>query len=550
MSLIKNMLKYVFILVGLVALGAAALAAVMFFVPSVQIFGYRFKSSHKEYRISLAQTTDMEKITVKTSAYNIRVVPSIDEVSPNTFYVVIKNNYTGYSNSENDEVLINGQAISGINKFSKDVVLENEVDEDGNVVMSGGKPVKVAGHYVVDLTELSGILSLGGSCVELHLPQSTKYIDYSLQTKSGTISFPEVSGQNPVKTNNLNISVTSARGTFSLDNVEMVETATLEVENFLGRININSNIGGSVKISSKTGSFYFNNIGTEGVSKIEDETDEVMLLITGANPFVSFKKLNGSLKMLSSSGMVQGEIVEGDIISTTTNAEIKISKLLGGCNIQTQQGVVHINQIGESVNELRPINITTTTGEVKLGHATESGKTYQNIYGKISSIVTTGGKVSLYNVMNNIDNLSTQSGKVDVEFVKDDRAKNANITTKSGAITISNINGNIYAKTENSSPINASYYLIGGKTEFITDDGNINVTLFAPTNDSNRQYLLKLKSKSNKFDCQIGNYTLTSLDESSKVDGYYQTQQSFPSSAVGAKILSFQTNTGKIIVRY
>ena len=561
MSLIKGLFKYLFILLGLLALGVAILAAVMFFVPSVSIFGYRFKSSHAEHTISLAETTDINKVTIKTSAYNINVKPNTNSISPNTFYITIKNNYTGYANSKNDEVLINGQKISEINKFTNDSILENKVDAEGNVVMNGDQPVKIAGSYMIDLTELSGIISLGGSNVTIYVPQTSHYIDYTLETRSGKISFSKVAGSDSkVKTNNLNISTTSARGTFSLDNVEMVSTATLEIKNFLGRIQINSDIGGSVKISSKTGSFMFNNIGTEGVSSIEGETVEsgtkqVMLLITGDNPYVSFKKLNGSLKLTSPSGIVEGEIVNGDIISNSTNARIEVAKLLGGCNIQTKQGNVIINQVGESIAELRPINITTTTGEVKLGQEKkivrdEETITYGYVYGKVSTIVTTSGKVTLDNVLNHIDNISTDNGYVNVTFAKNSTVKNANISTKSGAININNIYGNVVAKTENSAPINASYYQIGGSSDFTTDEGNIKLTIFAPSDESSKQYRLSMKSKSNKFDCQIGNYTLTKLGEETKVDGYYTTQNNFPTDATPTFTLNLKTNAGKIIVGY
>lgn len=555
MSLIKGLIKYLFVLIGLLALGVGILAAVMFFVPSVEILGFRFKASHKTYTYILTDSTDIEKITIKTTGYNINIKPNISETTPDIFFIDIKNNYTGYANSKNDEVLVNGEKISETNKFNKEDLLENKVDEDGNIIMNGTTPEKVEGSYVIDLTELTGVLSLGSSNVTLYVPQTGKYIDYSLQTKSGKISFPKVSGENKVKTNNLNISTTSIRGTFSLDNVEMIKTATLEVENFLGRITINSDIGGSVKISSKTGSFYFNNIGTEGVSKIEDETivgaNEVMLLITGENPYVSFKQLNGSLKLTSPSGVVEGEIVNGDIISNTTSATIKVAKILGGCNIQTKQGDIAINQIGENINELRPINITTTTGEIKLGHEKIIGeKTYSKIYGKISTIVTTSGKVTLSNVLNNVGTISTQSGIVNVSFEKNENRKSANISTKSGAINIENIYGTISAKTENSAPINASFHLMGGNSTFETDEGQINLTIFAPTNNAKKQYKLNLKSKSNKFDCEIGSYILTSLKETDKVDGFYQTEQSFPSTATSAYTLSLKTNAGKIIVGY
>lgn len=556
MSLIKNMLKYLIILVGLLALGVAILAAVMFFVPSVQIFGYRFKASHSEYTITLTETTDIEKVTIKTNSYNINIRPNTTTISPNSFYVVVKNDYAGYANSKNDVVLINGQDISKVNEFSKDAILENELDKDGNIVMDGQNPVKISGHYIIDLTELSGIISLGGSNVTIYVPDVGKYIDYDLETASGTISFPKNNSQtSKVKTNNLNISTTSPRGTFSLDNVEMIKTATLEIENFLGHININSDIGGSVKISSQTGSFFFNNIGTEGVSEIESENVEgisgVMLLISGNNPYVSFKTLNGSIKITSPSGIIDGEIVKGDIIANSTSAEINIAKLLGGCNIQTQNGSVVLNQIGEDVSELRPINITTTIGSVTLGQEKEvNKKVYKGIYGKVGTIVTASGKVTLVNTENNVDNITTESGIVNVEFAKTSKIKDANISTKSGAVTIENINGNIYAKTEYSAPIKASYYLIGGTSTFITDDGNIELTIFAPTNDSEKQYKLDMKSKSNKFDCQIGAYILSSLGEESKVEGYYETQETFPNTASSPYTLSLKTNMGKIIVGY
>ena len=65
----------------------------------------------------------------------------------------------------------------------------------------------------------------------------------------------------------------------------------MDITNYLGRTNISNEIGGSVKISSKTGSFYF--------SKINQN-----LIVSGENPYVSFNELGGYLKFTSPSGLL------------------------------------------------------------------------------------------------------------------------------------------------------------------------------------------------------------------------------------------------------
>lgn len=550
MDLIKNLLKYLFILVGIAAFILIILASIMFFVPSVTIFGYRFRDSHNSYVLQLQNLTEVNTITVKTNAYNIRILPNTDSASPSDFRIVIKNNYVGFVNSENETLLVNNEDVKNFTTLSENAFLERQLDSNSNPVIVDDEEVKIPGSYVFDLTEVSGIMTYGNSTINIYVPQTFGSVDYNLETNKGVINFAKNTENTyqKVSTGNINIKVNSNRGSFSLDNVNMKSTATLDVKNYLGRIKINSDIGGSVKISSKTGSFLFNNIGSSESTGIEDSTlssERVVLLISGDNPYVTFNNLNGSLKFTSKSGTVEGNNVSGDIITETEGGFLRINKMIGGALISTTSGEVKINQIGNESNLERSINISTQTGNINLGGTETEGA----IFGKISSVTTKSGKITLNNVKNDLNRIESTSGSININFEKSNTIKNAVISSNSGAINISNINGEISASTSNSSAINASYYLIGGASNFTTDNGNINLTLVAPTDEANKQYELKMMNKSDKVDVKIGAYELTTFNGIEKVDGYYVATQSFPTSAENPFVITSKTNSGKITIR-
>ena len=527
MQLIKNLFKYLLILIGVAAFAIAAMASIMFFFPNVSLFGYHYQASHKNH-ILMLNTDSISKVKVVTNNYNINIRPNDNLTNPDVFRIVIKDDYVGFTNSKEKELFVNGK---GVSEFSAENI-ENYQE--------------ATGEYIFDLTELTGIIAYGSSSVDVYVPTNFT-TEYYLETHAGKINFQA----NPnnlnekVHTDNITIKVNSSRGDFDIEHVNIEPTATVDITNYLGRTNISNEIGGSVKISSKTGSFYF--------SKINQN-----LIVSGENPYVSFNELGGYLKFTSPSGLLDAGIVNGNVKVETSNGTIKIRKIVNLATVDNSYGDVVINQIGENeMDDSYSVSITGGTGTIQIGQEqVYDNVSYKGVYGKISSIITTTGRVVLENVYSpltladNETKITTTKGSVTVNFADTNtpKVKFIVVSTESGAIKLNNIYGEIEAQTQNSATITATFKALYKVANFTTDEGAINLKLAYVTNAENRQLVLNMLNKANKVNLEIGDFAVNSFDENSKdQDGYYTSQHYFPTEITSSdNVITAKTNNGRI----
>ena len=531
--LLKKMFKYVLILLVTAFLAISLLAGVMIIFRDVSIFGMRFVSNKNNNAI-LLNTPNITKINIETNNYDVLIMPNSEEdLAVNTrFRVVIENNFGGFSTDGLTETLIEKvnnnteETHLSTNKFSNET-LSYFVNN---------------GEFTFKLKEPTGLVWYNNSRIAIYLPENLTGVEYNIKTNKGEIVFAKnnIHPNNKVSTSNINIHVNSLQGSMNLDNVKMEAGSNLTVHNYIGRVEINNNSLGNVIIDSNQGNFMFKNIGYDGFNGGN-------LTVTGNNPYVSANKVYGNVTFNTTTGFIKVNEILGDSIMETDNGIIRIGKLKGGVNISNNSGETTINQIGEQGTN-KSVIITGKTGYINLG---AKNNDYSGVY-YLTSVTTESGRVKIENMnaktVTDIPSIRTTSGSVSVDYKKNDIVKDLNVSTKTGAITLNNVYGNITAKTEYSSKITVNFYKVSEVANITTDNGEIEIGLPAASNSN--IFNLNLKNKQNKLNIALGNYVKTAFEAESKDElGFYTLTQVFPTDKTTTNTINVKTISGKIIVK-
>lgn len=529
--MIKNIFKFLAIVLIIACLVVGLLVGIMFVFPSVELFGFRYVANHKEYGLKMTESefSNITKINVETNNYDVVIVPNSnkDIASNNVLRIVISNNYTGFANKNNKGVML---LNTKTNEMVNVTTFENNLI-DSNLIKNGTE-------FTIKLGEPSGVVSYNNSKVLIAMPENASGVEYNIVTNKGKINFAQ-SSENKSRnllTSNITIKVNSAFGSFNIDNAKMSNDSTLNIENYLGKVDINSDKIANVNINSNSGNFTFKNIGFDGYN--------ANLTVKGNNPYVTVNKIYGSVNFNTTTGYLKCTELLGDGIIETKNGIVRIDKALNGISVKNESGETTIKQLGEDGASTKSAEFESVKGAINLG--TEGAGVYY-----LSRIKTTSGKVNIKNLYYNGAVIESTSGKVDVEFAKNGVQKDLTVTSNQGAITLTNVYGNITAKTTKSK-IKASFVSMSSLSTFETDNGEVELVLPTPTDSELEKYNLDLKNKnnttnkSNKLTIKLASFTQTKFEGNKDTDGYYTFTRSFPESSTTTNTISVKTNSGRI----
>lgn len=527
MDLIKKMLKYLLILAIIAVLACSLIAGILFIFPSLSLFGLRYAANHKQ-NIAEEVNSVITKVNIETNHYNIVIKPNSEKNEENpdntTLRVVINNDFTGYSK--------NGITNANIKKS----VSENYLDA-GKFDSVSLASFKVDGELTLALTEPEGLIAYGSSSVIVFLPENATGVEYNLKTNTGKISFEKnnFDESKTISTKNITLSVSSYKGSFNLDNADMQDGSDLTISNYIGRVEVNSERIGNVKINSNSGNFTFKQIGYEGFNGGD-------LTVEGNNPYIRVKgTVFGSVKYTNVvTGFVEIDTIKKDLIYESKNGILRVNKTLGNVKTTNETGETTIKQIGSESSERTSVDIKSISGVINLG--TEETKIYF-----LANVTTETGRVNIKNLVENNAVITTTKGSVDVSFTPNLK-QNLTVTTVSGQVSLDNVSGKMDIKTENSSKIYAKFLSFNADSNFQTDGGEVELVLPAPTESEDKRYELNLSNRQkNKLNISIGAYSKTEFDGEKDEDLYYNFVKSFPENMSGYKIF-VKTNSGLIKV--
>ncbi len=526
MELFKNILKYLLILVAIFILGCSLIAGILFVFPKATIFGFRY-TANKEENVEIISDATVTKVNISTSNYDIRLIPNSQQnlETNKNLRIVIKNSYMGFTNNK----VVETQLKSGDSEEKTIAVSEIDRTENKEVYYKDG-------ILNLNLVEPKGVISFNNSQIIVYLPENAENVEYNLSTEKGKITFEksEINEGKLISTSNINISVKNIRGSFSLDNAKMSNGSVLKIQNYLGRVNINSDYISNVEISSNSGNFNFKNIGYDGL--------DGDLVVSGNNPYVRANSITGNVKFETTTGFIETEEIKKDAVITTKNGIVRLSKILGGLELRNDSGETAIGQIGDGITK-KSVKIYGKSGLISLG-----GDESKIVY-NLNSLTTETGKVIIKNLAEtNVEEISSTKGSINIEFVNNDKQKSSKVKSSSGNIEIKNINGQVDCETSKGT-INATFIKYFGESNFKTNSSNIQLQLTSPTDDASKQVELNAKNKENKLSVNVGAYSKNKFDGAKDGEGYYNFVQKFPIDCETANKINIVTNSGKIIVK-
>lgn len=538
MELIKNLIKYVVILIVVALFAVAIFAGILFIFPNMSLFGFKYRSNHDD---NFAIFTDMKnsvtKINVETNNYDITIMPNANETIKDTvnnnLRIVIHNDYMGFIN--NDVLTTEIQDIQDENN----TVAVNKFDSLNVATIRNGS------EFTIKLIEPKGILTYGNSSVIIYVPEELLSAEYNLKTDKGNISFAKNSLVKDVRvsTSDISVAVSSAKGTINLDNIKMESGSSLKIVTYLGKVTIDNEYLGNVEIISNTGNFTFKSIGYEQGGLVIGGN----LTVTGNNPAIKADKIYGNVNfgLLDSqitTGYIEVKEIKGTGIFNTKNGTIKIDKLNGAIDCRNESGTTTINQIGTTTATSNFANFIVKSGTLNLGKTSsdENAGIYNNL-----QISSESGRVVINELKSLKTEVSATSGTVEINYNKSEIAKELIAKTTSGQIKLTNLCGNVAAESETGG-VNASYYAFNGTSTLKTDSGNITISVPAATTDATKQYKVHFKNKNNKLNIALGGTIVSAFSGDKNEDGYYEYTKTFPETSSTTSIIDVTTISGKI----
>ena len=503
MTILKGILTYTLILIGLIVGVGVILVGIMYFFPSVSIFGYKFYHGNSIQPICEVVSDDIKtgvegniryidkKITANLDAieidadnYDIEVaIYKGNSATTDSFRVEFSKSITGFVNKDDKEpyftVVAENKELTG--EETKKNVVTFKVNEPKGWYLNRNAQMKVwvadniANNNLKDLVIKSGRGSI--KFTQTFLAEDTELENAVLNVENLTIYD---------KANTADIKFLNINKKLKV----VADSCNLSVDRVLSC---------SIDLNCQKGKYKFKDIEKTILNP------NISVLIKAVNADVQFGKIDGNVTLRTDYGLFRAETINGSFSSQSDNehdknnaCDLTIGKILGQTIIENGSGKIEIGQIGmiETLSTTRDLSINTKSGNI----------TINNCFAKKVEITSERGAIKLYNALCDAK-ITTSYGSVVVDFMKKDfvmsgvessAIKNAvdNLKTKSlyvltgkergdGIISVTNVMskdvylesrgaGNVYAEFLNLSGVN-SISSSRGSAEVIVPDEVVTV---------------------------------------------------------------------------
>lgn len=366
-TLLKGILKYIGIILGIIFGIAVILIAIMYFSPNFRLFGYGYMhrsslSSTKTISTTDDVTTGGElNLTINSGGFDIIVKP-VDEIS--------ESKDISYYYKDN---------ISGFVKTDYNAYVSKEVN--GN-------------NVIISMVEPSGSVRYGTSFISVLVPTSLfTQFNLTLKTTSANISL------DGLKISNMNI---TCGGEFNLTNITGIGEEESENSITFNSLTFDSSKRGifdftnieNLTINSElnimgNGEFKFNNLNCDVVARGKDvsirantlNTKEKGLEVLTTSGKVTINNLNSLNNAQNTIFTEDSNITIGELYGTTSltssYGDVKITNAYNELIIDSGEGDVNVNTANEN------IIVKTTFGNIKVLDYKKSGSFYSE-RGKIN----------------------------------------------------------------------------------------------------------------------------------------------------------------------
>ncbi len=501
MSIIKGILIYTAIFLGLVLGVGVILIGIMYFFPQVSVFGYKFYHGNNDGKIyevvaedntgvgvqNLVQVDgevlrNIDAVEIVANKWDIEVL--LYEAPDNNvsfFRVEFTRSITGFikddSQNPNFKVEATKKALTG-ESVEKNVVTFNVVEPEGAYFNRGAKIVV----WIPD--------TLGGGNLN----------DIRIQSGSGEINFGQKSVAELIPVGNPEINVENfylkdGSNDATINHINILNSLNIDATN--SNFNIDKDLNCDVNINCDKGKYHFENV--TGTNK------EVNINVVNAD--VQFANIDGNVTLKSDYGYFRADTISGNFSSLSHDVDdiknacdLKIGTIKGTVYIQNDSGNIKIGQVGQvetnsTDNDLR---IDTYSGDV----------TISKCFAKSIIITSTSGVINLGQCLGSLD-ITTQNGSVYVDFMTtedtvdgvtasaiENAVENLNnkpikistgVEKGNGAIEVKNTRGQLTLESNGRGKIYALVDYIPDKSQNVVKAHNGNVDLIVP--DSSQFWL-------------------------------------------------------------
>ncbi len=497
MSVLKGIFVYTLIFIGLVIGVGVILVGIMYFFPSVSIFGYKFYHGNDAgatydvvskldttettvdnniINIDKSITDNLDAVEIIADEYNIEVAIFKGTLADTNFRVEFTRSLTGFINKESEgpkfSVSASQKALSG-ETTNKNVVTFAVSEPDGLYMNRNA-------HITVWISDTIA----GGNLKDLRIESGRGHVDF----RQGFVSELDTSGNPTLNVDNL--SIVDNSNTVNLKYVNIKKSLRIDADS--SDFVYEDDLACDVTLKVKKGKFKFADINKRSA----DDRPEV--IVDAVNADVQFGVVDAeTVRLTSDYGLFRVETIKGDFtslshaITDSNNAcDLQIGTIEGCVTIQNDSGKIVIDQVGL---------VNKTYGRTDLNIDTKSGNvTIKNCFAKSADITSTRGAIKLGNALFG-GKITTTYGSVTVDFMKEDATIEgvsssdisdavANLKEKAlsistgvekgdGSITVNNVRGNVTLKSGGSGNINATFSDVTGANVLESTRGSVDVVV-------------------------------------------------------------------------
>lgn len=495
MSVIKGILTYTLIFIGLIIGVGVILVGIMYFFPGVSIFGYKFyhgndkgtiyevvssaeQQSNKNGIVYIDKgiTDDIDAIEIVASNYNVEVkVFKGVEGAAQSFRVEFTKSLTGFVSKNSNGPWFTVEA--------KKKLLTGENDEKNVVTFTAHEPKGFYMNRNAHMTVWIADNLAGGTLNDLRIESGRG----SVKFEQGFFAELDKTGDPTLNVNNL--AIKDKANTLDIKHVNILKSLAIDADS--SNLTIDRALACDVRLNCKKGKFKFGDI------ERNNPLTNTKVQVDAVNADVQFGNVDADVHLTSDYGLFRAGTITGsftslghNVVDNNNACDIIINKIEGITIIQNDSGKVTIGQVGLVGRESSSTDLCIDT---KSGNVTIT-----NCFAKLVEITSKRGAIKLGNALCQAK-VETTYGAVNIEFmadgtkiegVADDDIEVAieNLKSKTlivstgvdngdGTITVKNVRGQATLKSGGSGKIIAHFLNVTGDNSVESSRGNVEVVV-------------------------------------------------------------------------
>lgn len=405
MKILKKMLEYFLLLVGLVVVAAIIMFFCMYFFGTT-FFNYGWKKAPSESETYAI--THPEHIEITTNAVKVEIMSAAENK------VVYTDKFTG--------------------------IVKGTKQDDGSLEIERSYAVIADENNITSITTIEpnkGWFSISESALQIYISEETLE-----QNIVPTIK---------INTEKSNVFVNLDKYKCNLE-FNGQGKASLTASNFVSKLTGDFGIGkvvcegnvGNVEVTTKTGTVQVK--GNVVGDTVASENIKADVTVYADNANLKFNEINGTLTYLgrttgeATGGKIAAESVSNGLTIESRSFDATIGTLVGGCNVlASSSGNITINKYDDLSSSNK--TIVSGKGNVKIGHLNVNNIEIETTTGAVDLVATS----SENNVNNNTIEVNTTNGSVNIVACETNNNKpfkfigSIAVTTKKGDIVLKDI---------------------------------------------------------------------------------------------------------------